>query len=55
VRPLPTQGFLPEDLNRADELGAGLAGYLFVLFKINAILAQVFRRKQFGGFIVMLG
>jgi hypothetical protein len=55
VRPLPAQGFLPEDLNRADELSAGLAGYLFMLLKMNAILPQVFRRKQLGGFSVMLG
>lgn len=32
-----------------------MAGYLFVLFKINAILAQLFGRKLIRRFIIVLG
>jgi len=54
VRPGAAEGLFPEDLDRADGLGAGLACYLFVLLKMDAILAEVFGREQVGGFAVML-
>ena len=54
VRPGAAEGLFPEDLDSADGLGAGLACYLFVLLKMDAILTEVFGREQVGGFAVML-
>jgi hypothetical protein len=48
------EGLFPEDLDGADGLGAGLAGDFLVLLKMDAILAEVFGRKQVGGFTIML-
>ena len=48
------EGFFPEQLEGADGLGAGLAGDLFMGLEMDAILAQVFGRKQVGGFVVKL-
>jgi len=50
VRPDAVQGFLPEDLDGADGLGAGLAGDLLVDLEMNAILAEVLGREQVRGF-----
>lgn len=52
--PEPFEGFLPEQFDGADGLSAGLAGDLFVGLEMNAILADLFSRDQFGGFGVEL-
>ena len=54
MRPGAVKGFFPEQLEGADGLGAGLAGDLFMGLEMDAILAQVFGRKQVGGFVVKL-
>jgi hypothetical protein len=48
------EGFFPEQLEGADGLGAGLAGDLFVALEMDAILADVFGRKQVGRLAVKL-
>jgi hypothetical protein len=48
------EGFLPEEFDGADGLGAGLAGDFLVELEMNAILPDVFGQKQFGGFVVKL-
>jgi hypothetical protein len=48
------EGFLPEQLEGADGLGAGLAGDFFVLLEMDAVLAEVFGREQVRGLVVML-
>jgi hypothetical protein len=53
-RPRAAQGFFPEDFDGADGLGAGLAGYFFVLLEVDAVLAEVFGREQVRGLVVML-
>jgi hypothetical protein len=50
VRPLAFEGFLPEDLDGADGLRAGLAGDLLVDFEMDAILTNLFGGDQVGGF-----
>ena len=42
VRPRTAERFFPEQLDGADGLSAGLAGYFFVGLEMNAILANVF-------------
>ena len=54
VRPDTVERFLPEELDGADGLGAGLAGDLFVRLELNAILANLLGRDQLGGFGVEL-
>lgn len=41
VGPGTFEGFLPEDFEGADDLGAGLAGDLLVGFKMDALLAKL--------------
>lgn len=54
VGPGALECFLPEDFDRADGLRAGLAcDFLFGL-KVNAILANLLRRDQVGGFAAEL-
>jgi hypothetical protein len=48
VWPDAFERFLPEDFDRADRLGAGLARDLFMDFKMDAILADLFSRDQVG-------
>jgi hypothetical protein len=43
------EGFLPEDLDGADGLRAGLAGDLLVDFEMDAILTNLLGRDQIGG------
>jgi hypothetical protein len=50
VRPLAFEGFLPEDLDGADGLRAGLAGDLLVDFEMDAILTNLLGRDQVRGF-----
>ena len=52
--PGAAERFFPEDLEGADGLGAGLAGDLFVLLEVDAVLAELLRRDQVGGFVVVL-
>jgi len=54
MRPGPVERFLPEQFDGADGLGAGLAGDLFDGLEMNAILADVLGRDQFGRFGVEL-
>jgi len=54
VGPGPLQGFLPKQLDGANGLGAGLPGYFLVGLEVNAILTDVFGRKQVGGLAVKL-
>jgi hypothetical protein len=54
VGPNPVEGFLPEELDGANGLGAGLAGDFLVGLEMNAVLADVLRGKQVGGLIVEL-
>jgi hypothetical protein len=49
VWPGAVEGFLPEELDGADGLGAGLAGDLLVGLEMDAVLAQVLGRKKIGG------
>jgi hypothetical protein len=55
VRPLALEGFLPEDLDGADGLRAGLAGDLLVDLEMDAILTNLLGRNQIGGFAHELG
>ena len=52
--PRAAQGLFPEDFDGTDRLGAGLAGYFFVLLEMDAVLAEVFGREQVRGLVVML-
>ena len=54
VRPEAVEGFFPEEFDRADGLGAGLAGDLFVALEMDAILADVLGAEQVGGFAIKL-
>ena len=54
MRPGAAEGFFPEQFDGADGLRAGLAGDLLVGLEMDAILADLFGRKQLGGFGVML-
>jgi hypothetical protein len=44
------EGFFPEELEGADDLGGGLAGELFFVFEVEAVLTELFGRNQVGGF-----
>jgi hypothetical protein len=48
------EGFFPEELEGADDLGAGLAGDLLFQFEMDAVLAELLGRDQLGGFGVEL-
>jgi hypothetical protein len=54
VGPVAVEGFFPEELERANDLGAGLAGDPLVRFEMNAILAELLGGDQFGRLGVML-
>jgi hypothetical protein len=54
VRPGPAEGFFPEQFDGANGLGTGLTGDFFGGFEMNAILADVLRRNQFGRLAVEL-
>ena len=54
LRPGAAKGFFPEQFDGADGLGAGLAGDLLVGLEMDAILADLFGAKQFGGLAVKL-
>lgn len=54
VRPHPFESFLPEELDGAESLGAGLAGGLLDGFEMNEVLAELFRSEQVGRAIVEL-
>jgi hypothetical protein len=48
------EGFFPEELEGANDLGAGLAGDLLVRLEMDAILAKLLGGDQLGRFDVML-
>ena len=48
------EGFLPEELEGADDLGAGLAGDLLVGLEMDAILAELLGGNQFRRPDIML-
>jgi hypothetical protein len=54
VGPGAFKGFLPEDFEGADDLGAGLPGDLLVGFEMDAILAKLLGRDELGGLAVKL-
>jgi hypothetical protein len=54
VRPGALEGFFPEQFDGADGLSAGLAGDLLVGLEMDAILADLFGRKQLGRFGIKL-
>jgi hypothetical protein len=49
------EGFLPEQLEGADDLGAGLAGNLFDGLEMDAVLAELLGGDELGGFGTKLG
>ena len=54
VGPLAAEGFLPEELDRAEGLGGGLAGDPFDGFEVEEVLADVFGGELIGGLMVEL-
>ena len=52
--PSAPQGFFPEHFDGTQGLGAGLASYLFVLFEMNEVLAEIFGRKLIRRSVVIL-
>ena len=54
VGPGAFEGFLPEELEGADDLGGGLAGDLLVGLEVDAILAELLGGDEIGGFAVEL-
>lgn len=54
VRPGTVESFLPEELDGANGLGAGLPGDLLVRLEVNAVLADVLWSKEIGRLIVEL-
>jgi len=54
VGPGTVESFLPEELDGADGLGAGLTGNLLAGLEVNAVLANVFGGEELGGLIVEL-
>jgi len=54
VGPDAFEGFFPEELEGADDLGGGLAGHLFFGLEIEAVLAELLGRNQVGGFVEVL-
>jgi hypothetical protein len=53
--PGTTQGFFPEELDRADGLGGGLAGDFFLALEEDEVLAEFLGRDGFGGFAEVFG
>jgi hypothetical protein len=49
------EGFLPEELEGADDLGAGLAGDLLDGLQMDAVLAELLGGDEVGGFGIKLG
>jgi len=49
VRPEAFEGFLPEQLEGTDDLGAGLAGNLLLHLEMDAVLAELLGGDQLGG------
>jgi hypothetical protein len=45
------EGFFPEELEGADDLGGGLTGDLLFALEIEAVLAELFGTDQIGGFV----
>jgi hypothetical protein len=54
VGPDAFEGFFPEDLEGADDLGGGLAGDFLVALEMDAILSELLGRDEVGGFAVEL-
>jgi hypothetical protein len=54
VGPGAVERFLPEELDGANGLGAGLTGHFLVGLEVNAVLADVFGGEEFGGLVVEL-
>ena len=52
VGPLAFNGFFPEEFDRADGLGRGLARGLLFGFKVNEVLADLFGGEQIGRRVV---
>jgi hypothetical protein len=50
-RPGALEGFFPEELEGADDLGGGLTGDLLFALEIEAVLAELFGTDQIGGFV----
>jgi len=51
VGPEAFEGFFPEELEGADDLGGGLAGELFFVFEVEAVLTELLGGDQVGGFV----
>jgi hypothetical protein len=49
------EGFFPEELEGADDLGGGLAGDLLDGFELDAVLAELLGGDELGGFGIKLG
>ena len=54
VRPRALEGFLPKDLEGADELGGGLTGDLLDGLEMDAVLANLLDGHQLRGSVVVL-
>jgi hypothetical protein len=54
VGPGAVESFLPEELDGANGLGAGLTGNFLVGLEVNAVLANVFGGQEVGGLVVEL-
>ena len=48
------EGFFPEELEGANDLGGSLAGELLLGLEMNAILAELLGRDEVGGFAIEL-
>ena len=53
--PGTAQGLFPKELDRADGLGRGLAGDLFLALEKDEILAEFLRGDLVGGFMEVIG
>jgi hypothetical protein len=51
VGPDALEGFLPEELEGANDLGGGLAGQLFFGLEVEAVLTELLGGDQVGGFV----
>jgi hypothetical protein len=49
------EGFFPEELEGADDLGGGLAGDFFDGLEVNAVLAELLGGDEVWGFGIELG
>ena len=54
VRPLPVEGFIPKEFDRADGLGGGLAGDFLDRFEVDEVLAELFGGEEVGCLAVMV-